>query len=217
MAVVFVDMDKTLFDCNTGSLWVRKELRSGSISLSQATWAAWVMLRYSMGYGDLEHAFDTAAATVRGVREDDLAHRSREWFVAEVVPRVRPGAVEALRAHREAGDQLVLATSSSPYAGMPACEAFGLEALICTRLEVVEGLFTGRISSLAFGAHKLHRVREWASAQDVDLAQSTFYTDSYTDLALMEQVGRPVAVNPDRPLRREATARGWEVVDWGRS
>jgi len=70
---------------------------------------------------------------------------------------------------------------------------------------------------MAYGEAKLHRTTEWAQRRGVDLSSSTFYTDSYSDRALMERVGHPVAVNPDRRLAALAHRRGWEVVDWGRA
>jgi phosphoserine phosphatase len=95
--------------------------------------------------------------------------------------------------------------------------AYGLDAAVATTFEVVEGRFTGKVAGMALAHHKLTRVREWADREGVDLADCWFYTDSVTDRALMEAVGHPVAVNPDRPLRALAAEKGWPVVDWGMS
>ena len=96
-------------------------------------------------------------------------------------------------------------------------DAFGLDDLICTRFEVIDGVLTGRIAQPALGDAKRDRAREWAERTGIDLQDCTFYTDSHSDLALMEAVGTPVAVNPDRALLRVARSRGWTVVDWGLS
>ncbi len=214
--VVFFDLDRTLLDCNSARLWVQEEWRAGGLGVRDLAWAGWWLGRYSLGFeSGLETVYATAVERLRGQSEQDMEAHVADWFAREVVHRLRPGAERALARHRAAGDRLVLATSSSPYVGAAACEAYGLSELICTRFEVRDGRFTGAISKLAVGAAKAERAREWAEAEQVDLGSCTFYTDSHTDLALMEAVGNPVVVNPDRRLRNYAMTRSWPIEDWG--
>ena len=84
-------------------------------------------------------------------------------------------------------------------------------------VEVRDGELTGALASSAFGHHKLTACEAWAAREKVALADCTFYTDSYSDVALLQKVGRPVVIDPDRRLARLAAQRGWPVVDWGRS
>ncbi len=212
------DLDRTLLDCNSGRLWVQNEWRGGRISMGSAVWAGWWIGRYSMGMdGGLEKVFETAAMSIQGEQEDIFGARVREWFDTEVRHRLRPGARAAIAKHRAAGDRLAVATTSSPWAGGAARDFYGLDDLICTTFEVVDGVFTGKISKSALGAKKLVRAREWAEGAGFDLADCVFYTDSHSDIPLMEAVGEPVAVNPDRALARFARERGWDIVDWGLS
>jgi HAD superfamily hydrolase (TIGR01490 family) len=217
ITVAFFDLDSTLLDCNSGRLWMQSELRAGRISWRDAVWASWWLVLYRLGRGDVERPFIEAVATLAGQEEAVLDARTTDWFASEVAHRLRPGAAETMAVHRAEGARLVLATSSSVYAARCAREAFALDDAIATSFEVEDGRFTGRVGSFAFGPHKLDRVREWADREGFDLAAAAFYTDSVTDLDLMEVVGEPVAVNPDRKLAAEATARGWRIVDWGRS
>ncbi|MBA2322372.1 MAG: HAD family hydrolase [Deltaproteobacteria bacterium] len=213
--VALFDLDGTLLDCNSGALWVTTEWRSGRIRSLDAAWAAWWLGRYSLGLGaGLDQVFETAVARLSGSKEAELDTRTRAWFTARVQSRLRPGGERALAWHRGRGDRLVLATTSSLYAAQAAKEAFGLDDVICTRFEVVDGVFTGRISQPALGDAKAERVFEWAAREAIALARCTFYTDSATDLRLLAAVGHPVAVHPDRLLRREALRRGWPVVTW---
>ena len=212
------DLDRTLLDCNSGRLWMQHELRERRIGLRDAAWASWWLARYHFGLGaGLEDVYATAVRSLAGLDEDELAQRTARWFSAEVEHRLRPGGRTAIAAHRAAGDRLVLATSSSPYAGAAAAAAFGLDDVISTRFEVVDGRFTGAIAELALGDAKADRADAWVRSAGATLGDAVFYTDSITDLTLLERVGEAVAVNPDRPLRREAARRGWRVADWGRS
>jgi len=151
------------------------------------------------------------------MKTEELSAASQAFFETEVRCRLRPGAARALQAHRAAGDRIALASSTTQYLATQASDAWGMELAAYTTLEVVDGELTGEISALALGVHKTTRAIEWAKAQGVDLSTAAFYTDSFTDLDLLERVGEPVAVNPDRRLRRAALQRGWRVEDWGHS
>ncbi len=157
-------------------------------------------------------------STYRGTSEALLRQQTAVWFADEVLPRTRPLARAALDAHRAAGCRCVLASSTTQFAAEAARVAYGLHDAVSSRLEVdAAGCLTGRVASLAFGRQKAERVREWAAQHRVPLSRCTFYTDSFADAALLEEVGTPVCVNPDRRLRALAAQRGWQVTDWGRS
>lgn len=216
--VVLFDLDRTLLDCNSGRLWVMAEWRDGRLGARDVAWASWWLLRYSLGLAEgLEGVFEVAVRRLTGSPERALADRTDRWFDDEVAHRLRPGGRAALDAHRAAGDRLVLATSGTLYAARAAQRLWGFDDLICTRLEVVDGRFTGRIASMALGDAKADRVVEWARDHALDLRDAAFYTDSFTDRRTLEAVGEPVVINPDRRLARLARARGWPVRDWGRS
>eukprot|EP00276_Gloeochaete_wittrockiana_P007550 CAMPEP_0184646600 /NCGR_PEP_ID=MMETSP0308-20130426/3305_1 /TAXON_ID=38269 /ORGANISM="Gloeochaete witrockiana, Strain SAG 46.84" /LENGTH=407 /DNA_ID=CAMNT_0027076775 /DNA_START=1 /DNA_END=1224 /DNA_ORIENTATION=- len=215
--VVFFDLDRTLIDCNSANLWLVHEIRNGNVSVADAARGAYWLIKYRLGHGGAEKPYQDAVSRLTGQSEAELSARAQKWFMSRVIPRLRPGAAEAIRAHREAGDRLVLATSGTTYAADSAIQNFGLDDYVCTRFEVVDGRFTGKIASFAYGVAKAHRVQEWADENEVDLKESVFYTDSVTDLDLLEMVGYPVIVNPDGPLRRIARERNWPIVDWGRT
>jgi len=213
--VAFFDLDRTLIDCNSGHLWLRQEWRDGRISVRDAAWAVGVLGLYGLGIGDMESAFSSAVATLKGEEEERIAIRTRVWFAEQVRHRIRPGAISALDAHRRAGHHLVVATTSSVYAAQEAASAYGLQDIVCSRFEVKDGVFTGKLASSAYGANKLRRAEEWAATHGIPLAECAFYTDSVSDVTLLEQVGYPAVVHPDRKLRQIALQRRWPILDWG--
>lgn len=215
MAVALFDLDKTLIDCNSATLWAYAEWRAGRITWRDGVWASYWLGRYGLGLADgIEGAMEAAVQSVKGLEEADLDRRVREWFGREIRHRLRRGAPAALERHRARGDRLVLATSGTSYAANAAAEAFGLDEVVATRLAVVDGRLTGEIATMCLGPAKAVAVEAWAAATGADLAGATFYTDSASDLALLERVEHPVVVNPDRALRRIAAVKGWPVVDW---
>lgn len=217
MAIAFFDLDKTLLAVNSGSLWIRREFALGHITRMQAVRASLWLARYHMGRVSMQHALVEAMAHLQGRDEQPIRERTIRFYEELVRSQYRPGALRALEEHRSAGDRLVLLTSSSGYMAELVARDLDLDAILCNRLEVdAAGLYTGRpLGEVCFGEGKRSYAQAYASGAGVPLSACAFYTDSYLDLPVMEVVGRPVAVHPDRRLRREALRRGWPVVDWG--
>ena len=215
--VAFFDLDKTLISRNSATLWIRFELAAGRVSRWQALHALTYVVRYSLGSVDMEGAIRRSVASIAGQPEAELRERALRFYDALVRPLYRPGAAAAIAAHRAAGDRLVLLTSSSNYVSELVCRDLGLDDYLCNRFEVdANGCYTGRpIEPLCFGSGKVELAARHAERSQLSLADAVFYTDSISDLPMLEAVGRPVAVHPDPRLRRAAKQRGWEIVEWG--
>jgi HAD superfamily hydrolase (TIGR01490 family) len=152
-----------------------------------------------------------------GKLERDFAERCRGWVEKDVLPLVVPGARGRIEKHRAEGHVLAILSTSPCYVTEPIAEKLGIEEVISTRFEVTGGQFTGRlIGPACVGKGKVHWAEDLVARRQVDLAQSWFYTDSYTDMPMLERVGNRVVVNPDPRLRRTAKRRGWPVQDWRR-
>lgn len=215
MAVAFFDLDRTLLSVNSGELWVKSELRLGYVTRWQALKAVAWITGYHLGFSRMEPVLEDAIATLRGVPEDEIRARTQRFYEAEVAATFRPGARRAVAAHREAGDTVALLTSSSPYLSAPVQAELGVDHVLCNRFEVRDGVFTGRPDGpLCYGPGKLVHARAFCAERGEDLAAATFYTDSASDLAVLEAVGTPVVIAPDPQLRRVATRRGWRIEDW---
>ncbi|HEX4244885.1 MAG TPA: HAD-IB family hydrolase, partial [Acidimicrobiales bacterium] len=135
-----------------------------------------------------------------------------------LVDLVQPYALEALAEHRRAGRRLVLATTTPIDLIDPLAVALGFDAVVATKYEIVDGLYTGRLDGgFVWGAGKRSAVRRWASEQDVDLATSHAYSDSFFDVPLLTMVGHPHPLNADPRLAAVAVARRWPLEYWDRA
>ncbi len=217
MAIAFFDLDLTLLAANSGKLWIRRELALGQLSKRTAIKAAIWLARYQLGLGGAT-LVSRAISTTQGMIEADLSARTNSFYDRQVRALFRPGAIEALRVHRATGDRVVLLTASSHFLAERVADELKLDAVLCNRMEVdAKGILTGRtVGPICYGEGKLVHAREEAGRHGVQLADCAFYTDSFSDLPVLEAVGAPVAVNPDPRLRRRARQRGWKIVDWGR-
>lgn len=218
MATAFFDLDKTLLARNSGEMWMRSELRGGHITPRQALRAYAWFLRYHLGFARIEEALLESISSLGGGLESELRERSERFYARELRALFRPGARPAIERHRAAGDRLVLLTTSSAYLAAAAAADLGFDDLLCNRFEVGEdGRYTGRpIEPLCYGPGKVVHASRYLAGSGVPLAACAFYSDSASDLPMLEAVGLPVAVNPDPRLRLVARARGWKVADWGR-
>jgi HAD superfamily hydrolase (TIGR01490 family) len=213
--VAFFDMDKTLLSESSGLLLMRYVLRTGYIQMSwrRILTVVWLALQYKLSVMDYALATARLMPTIVGQGEDEVWTMCRDWFVEMVKPCVSDRAVQRLEEHRRKGDVVAILSASTVYAVKLLAEHLSLgDNFLCTYLEVQGGQFTGRVvEPSCFGANKVYWANRFAAAHGADLQHAYFYTDSYTDLALMERVGYPVAVNPDVRLKRLARRRGWPV------
>ncbi len=211
----FFDLDLTLLSINSGVSWVKRERRLGRIKASQMIQATFRFLLYRLSLIDMEESMRLALSHYRGLPEQTLADWTREWYEEEVAHTAAPGGAPVLAAHREAGRPLVLLTTSSPYEAALARAQFGLDHALSSVYEVVDGKLTGEpITPLCYGPGKVTAAERYAAERGLDLDESYFYSDSYTDRPMLDRVGHPSVVNPDFRLRRYARRRGWPVLDW---
>jgi len=217
--VAFFDLDHTLLDCDSGSAWLKLEFLSGQISLANTVWAVFVIIRYRLGFvldrETMQGILGAAGEGYFGRDAEELAQKTGRWFSEEMGQRIRPGALKAIEWHRAQGDVCIIATATSQFIAHEAVKTFGFDGLIASELEVKDGILTGKFTTIAYGDYKCDSVRKWAKGNNIDLTKCTFYTDSMSDSSLMELVGCPIAVNPDRKLMEYAKEKEWDIVDWG--
>lgn len=210
------DMDRTLVRVDTASLYTRYQRDRGEANWRRGLQVAWWVLQYRLGVIDATHVASRALSWFQGVREEQLIASSGDWFKSYVVPHVCARGRDAVARHRAAGDVVVIVTGSTPYAALPLARELGIEHVVCTRLEVdAQGCLTGGyVHPMCYGSGKIDLALRVAEQEGFNLEESTFYSDSITDLPLLERVAHPVAVNPDARLRRIAQRRGWPIELW---
>ena len=159
--------------------------------------------------------FATQAIREQGALKSTAAHQQ---FMSDVVQKaITRQARELVDGHRRAGDELVIVTATNEFVTRPIAHAFGVHELIAVELEQdAHGNLTGEIKGTPSAREgKVTRMEQWLEARKLRWSdvETTFYTDSMNDLALLEKVNRPVAANPDEGLRALATERGWRILD----
>jgi len=129
-------------------------------------------------------------------------------------PLVYEEPLRLIQQHRERGERVYIVSATLQEIVQHIADDLGFDGAIGSTCEIVDGAYTGRTLRAAHGVGKADAVRALAAAEGFDLAESTAYSDSYSDVPFLEVVGHPIAANPDRKLRRIAAERGWPVVDF---
>jgi HAD superfamily hydrolase (TIGR01490 family) len=208
----FFDMDKTLISENSGSLYMKYRYERGEVDGWDLAKGLVDYLRYKAGILDIRAFTQQAMLEFRGQSERKLLREARDFVEQMVVPTVYPEAIETLRWHQKQGHVVAIVSGATKFVVRPVAEALGIKHYLYTRLEVEHGRFTGRvIDPLCFEEGKIYWLQQFIDERGIDLAKSWFYTDSVTDLPLMDLVGHPIAVNPDPFLFRAAKRRHWPV------
>ena len=213
--ICFFDMDKTLIASNSGVSFMRYSLRRGKTTAWKVLRSLVDYVRYRYDLLDMERAYRDSLRPLVGVHEEELIQFCQEWFDDVIKSLIYPEAQNSVRRHLDRGERVVIISNAVTYAVEPLARYLGVPYVLATQLEVCRGHFTGNyIEPLCFRQGKVFWAEKLARELGVELGQSTFYTDSITDLPLLERVENPQVVNPDPKLRSLAKRRGWSVRDF---
>jgi len=206
----FFDVDRTLLAGFSGLAFFRERLLSGRMAPRELGTALAGGLGYAIGRTGFSGLVTAATATYRGLSEAVLEELGQEVFEKHLASEIYPESRALVKAHQEMGHTVAIVSSATPYQVDPLARDLGVEHVLCTYLEVRDGAFTGNVvRPTCFREGKVTAASALSDAHDVDLSASYFYTDSSDDLPLLEAVGRPRPLNPDRRLAQVARERGW--------
>jgi HAD superfamily hydrolase (TIGR01490 family) len=206
------DMDKTIIAENSASLYLQHRYENGEVSGWDLAKGLGAYLQYKVGVLDVKKWTQGMMTEYRGQLETELLEEGRRIFDAKVRASIYPEAAEIIRDHQRRGHAVAIVSGSTRYIVEPMADHLDVDHFLYTRLEVESGRLTGRVlEPLCLDEGKIYWIQQFIEEQDVDLARSYFYTDSVTDLPLLELVGHPVVTNPDPLLYRKAVRRRWPV------
>jgi HAD superfamily hydrolase (TIGR01490 family) len=215
----FFDLDRTLIRRSSMLAMAPTLRRHGLIgwrSLARATvWHAVYLIR-GVSSKELSQVAGQTFRLMRGWPVDEF----RALIAEEIEPLAAlafPDAIQRMRAHQARGEPAVVVSASLIDLVQPLADRLGLDAAIGSRAAIRDGRYTGAVETFLHGTAKADAVRQYAADHGIDLTASSAYTDSRSDIQLLEAVGHPYAVNPDRALKREAEAHGWPVLEFASS
>ena len=213
MALALFDLDNTLLAGDSDYLWGCFLSDKGLVDkdlYEQANLRFYE--QYKQGTLDI-HEFLNFALTPLAENDFDRLQSFHAEFMDSSIREIMTETGQAkIDQHREQGDYIVIITATNSFVTGPVAKAFGVDHLIATEPEIVDGQYTGKVSGTpCFQEGKITKLNEWMETSGKNLEGSYFYSDSHNDLPLLEQVTTPVAVDPDDQLRTIAQERNWKI------
>jgi HAD superfamily hydrolase (TIGR01490 family) len=214
-SAAFFDLDRTLISGSSAFIMGRMARAAGLVPTKQFVRDAGSALAFKLkGSSDrsTDGVRDRILGAVRGLRQDDLVAINAE-VLPKLLAKIRPEARRLLDLHRHAGRNTYIVSAAPVEIVESLARSLGMTAGIGTRGRVVDGVYNGELDGpFCYGAGKVAAMQEIARWDGLDLGQCYGYSDSASDLPMLQAVGHPVAVNPDSRLARHARAHGWPIV-----
>ncbi len=218
-SAAFFDLDKTILAKSSSFAFARPFYREGLIGRSdviRSAYAQFVYLASGADHQQMETMREYMSKLVSGWDVSKVSSIVDETLDAIVDPIVFEEAVELIALHKAAGRDVIIISSSGTEIVEPIGARLGADLAIGTQVAVADGQYTGEILFYAYGEGKADAMRSLAQERGYDLSTSYAYSDSHTDLPMLDLVGHPVAVNPDTELRRLAIERDWPIMDFAK-
>jgi len=213
--IVFFDLDHTILDNSSGRILGPAAIRHGLIKKRKLIPGSIYAIGHKLGLIEGDMILPRMVTWLKDHPVQPVFDFVQQIFNDVLKGSIRKEAVREIEFHRKNNAQLVLLTASMNFICQPIIEFLGLDDLICTDLNIENNRFSGTTNGgLCFGEEKLNRTLSFLKNKKSRLENAYFYTDSFTDLPMLEAVGHPVAVTPDRKLAATARARGWKICQW---
>ncbi|WP_163560304.1 HAD family hydrolase [Halomonas sp. NO4] len=214
MSLAIFDLDNTLLSIDSDHAWGEFLLEQGAVDpVAYREANDRFMADYEAGTLDIRAFLEVALAPLAENSPEQLAAWHQQFMASRIEPHILPKGEELLARHRSRGDTLLIITATNRFITGPIAERLGVDDLIATEPEVVDGRYTGRVTGTpSYRDGKVTRLQAWLSDKDLMLDNAWFYSDSHNDLALLELVEHPVAVDPDPTLREVAEGRNWRII-----
>jgi HAD superfamily hydrolase (TIGR01490 family) len=220
MQAAFFDLDKTIIARSSALAFTGKLHKAGLLgrrTLLRAAMGQVFYVLFGADHDQLEKTRETLMTLTKGWDRAEVERIVEETLDDVVAPLVYAEALFLIDEHLRDGRRVYIVSASPEEVVRPLAHYIGVEDVIATRARVDEyGRYTGETEVYAYGEEKAAQIRELAAIEGIDLAESHAYSDSVTDLPMLEAVGHPHAVNPDKELREAAEERNWPILEFSR-
>lgn len=213
--IAFFDLDKTIIDSISGKLFISYGHKTGYLSHSDFLLSKFMVFLYGRGILTTEYVIKKWAKKYKGVPQKKVIDFSEIFFNDCIKNHIREKAIEEIALHKKNNGKTVVLSAALFYICNPLCEYLEMDDVICTNLEVKDGVFTGKLlGSYCYREEKLNRVEAYCNDNGFTLDSAFYYADSIADVPVLERVGNPICITPDKRLRNLSMKRGWKVYDW---
>ena len=212
--IAFFDLDHTIINANSGKLIARYAHKNGLLSTRNLIFAGLWSAVHNSGWIAPDKVMTRILQSFENLSEEDFAKITGQVFDSQIKDSIRENISTEIRSHKEKNGSTVILSAALSYICTPVKDYLGMDDAVCTELEVKDGYFSGASNGkYCYGEEKLIQADNYCQKYNFNLDQAYFYTDSISDLPLLEKVSHPVCVAPDAKLARIARNRGWLIYE----
>ncbi|CAA0115482.1 HAD-IB family hydrolase [Zhongshania aliphaticivorans] len=212
----FFDFDGTLIAGYSAFYLLKEQIKRKLLGRHQITEVILGLVNYRAHLIDADELMSIGSSHLKGMLESDFADLGKQVYEKNIFKLIYPEARALIEKHRQQGHQIVIVSSASQYQLTDAAKELGIDHILCTQYQVKDGSFTGEvISPVCWGDGKVRAANNFAAEHGIDLDQSYFYSDSDEDLPLLEAVGHPRPLNPNKRLTKIAKKNNWPCQTFG--
>lgn len=214
MSLAIFDLDNTLLSIDSDHAWGEFLLEQGAVDpVAYREANDRFLADYEAGTLDIHAFLEVALKPLAENSREQLAAWHQQFMASKIEPHILPRGEELVARHRARGDTLLIITATNRFITGPIAERLGVDELIAVEPEIVDDRYTGKVSGTpSYREGKVERLEAWLADKELTLDNAWFYSDSHNDLALLELVEHPVAVDPDPTLREVAEQKGWKII-----
>ncbi|MEM7099515.1 MAG: HAD-IB family hydrolase [Pseudomonadota bacterium] len=211
--VAFFDLDRTLIDRYSLTAFAWQTIREGKMTPERFVRLGLMFLCYGLGRIDYDEMLRATVKDIQGMPEAELQKLSQDTYDLQLAECLYLEGVALVQQHQALGHEIVMVTSATSYQAEPVAEVLGMNHVLSTKLEIIDGNVSGGAEP-CFGSGKLAAASTYVESAGARITDAYFYTDSHDDLPLLEQVGNPVIVNGKAQLKKIGRRRGWIQLEF---
>lgn len=213
--IAFFDIDDTILNINSTRVIVHAARKSGMMSTLSFIKAVGQVLLYRLKLNDSLKIIQKMGSWAKGIHVEEFNKMVEGISKTIIIGAIRPEIIEEIRIHKEHNAEIAILSSAVTAICSPLADFLGIDHVLCSELESVNGRFTGRpVGRFCFGDEKLVRLKEYCSSNNQSIHNAFYYADSIDDLPVLECVGHPVCITPDKKLTEVASSKGWIIHQW---
>jgi HAD superfamily hydrolase (TIGR01490 family) len=211
----FFDLDHTILNINSGEPFLHRAHKNGILSDRRLIQAYYLSLLYKIHAADPWAIIEKLNGWLAKATVKDVDALCDEIVAKDLIPAIRPGMISEINLHKVQGADLVILSSVISSVGIRMARHLEMHSVICSEMEVKDQIYTGRsIGRFCFRDEKLRRMNQYLQRNNYTCEDSYYYADSIEDLPVLQAVGHPVCVFPDRQLKKIARERNWVIHSW---
>jgi HAD superfamily hydrolase (TIGR01490 family) len=213
--IAFFDLDRTVISLNSGSILIWQAYKNGLLSTGNLINAIFQSYLYKFSLRNTTLIISKMGTWLKGIRYEIIEELSNKVVDKHLIGSIRPEIIKAIRYHKENKASTIILSSAISSICEPIGRYLEVDDIICTTMETSDGILTGKpIDNFCFEDEKRIRLLTYCEKYKCDPLKAWYYADSISDLSILEVVGNPVCVSPDKKLARIASDRGWRIYNW---